>query len=527
MSFQMSLSLSRLGLAPLLLVAALALLSSEVQAQVPGLEKLVMPGRVIQGHAEIEGDCAACHDVQSDLPQAALCIDCHEDVGDDRVQRTGFHGLFDAAQQRECVVCHTDHEGRGADIVPVNGGIFDHNFSDFPLLAAHLSVSCTDCHAPGEKHRTADNTCAGCHASDDVHDGTLGADCASCHNESSWAATGFDHNTVGYRLTGEHASVACIDCHRGNAYEGTPTQCVSCHAVDDVHGGGNGTACHDCHTTSTWKSIGFDHLQETGFALTEGHGGLNCQDCHTREDFKDGLTSDCVSCHLGEDDHAGRNGRECETCHVASSWHDSLFDHAKTDFALHDSHASLHCSACHKQSTTEELPLSCKGCHSLDDSHGGQMVDDCAACHGQVEWHANIVFDHDLSSFPLTGMHAAAACGSCHASNQFKDAAEDCMGCHADDDVHAGSLGNDCAACHTSNEWAVAVFDHHQTGFPLEGAHSSVACNDCHRDSGADVANVPSTCGGCHQTDDVHVGQFGLRCGTCHNSTDFSDVDRL
>lgn len=334
------------------------LFSPAASAQVPGLEKLVMPGRVIIGHADIEGECAACHDKQSDLPQAALCIDCHEDVGQDRIQRTGFHGLFDAAQQRECVVCHTDHEGRNADIVPVNGGIFDHDFSDFPLLAAHLSASCSDCHTPGEKHRTAVTSCAGCHSGDDVHGGSLGEDCGDCHNESNWSETGFDHNTVGYRLTGEHATVECIDCHRGNAYDGTPTQCNSCHAVDDVHGGSNGSACHDCHTTETWQSIGFDHEIETGFALVDGHGGLNCQDCHTREDFKDGLTSACVNCHLSEDDHAGRNGTECESCHLATGWDDSLFDHSETGFVLHGSHVGLNCTACHKESVSVELQQS-------------------------------------------------------------------------------------------------------------------------------------------------------------------------
>lgn len=516
----------RAGLPGLLTVAALMLLSSVAQAQVPGFEKLVMPGRVIQGHAEIEGDCAACHDTQSDLPQAALCMDCHEDVALDRESARGFHGLFDAARERECVVCHTDHEGRGADIVPVNGGIFDHDFSDFPLVAAHLSASCTDCHAPDDKHRNAPTSCLGCHAADDVHDGELGSLCQDCHNEVAWTETSFDHNTVGYRLSGKHADVQCVDCHRGNVFEGAPTSCIGCHAIDDVHGGSNGTACQDCHTTSTWQSIGFDHLLETGFALADGHGGLNCQDCHTREDFKDGLESACVGCHLTEDDHGGVNGTECESCHVATGWDDSTFDHSTTNFALHESHAELHCAACHKDSTSNALPLSCGSCHSLDDSHGGQLGEDCAACHGQAEWHANILFDHDLSSFPLTGMHAAAPCGSCHLSNQFKDADDDCVGCHAEDDVHGGSLGVDCAACHTSNEWSVALFDHgEQTGFALDGGHAGVSCAGCHRDEGGDLGNVPSTCGGCHQTDDVHNGQFGTRCDSCHNSTDFSEVD--
>ncbi len=508
--------------------SAAVLLTLATAVYAVGLEKLVMPGRVIEGHAEVEGDCAACHDTQSDLAQASLCIACHEDIGTDRQTASGFHGRFEPSRRNECVICHTDHEGRDADIVPVDAGVFDHGISDFPLLGAHIGVSCGDCHAPDDKHRDARSACAACHAGDDVHDGSLGDDCQACHGDRRWSETGFDHDAVGYRLTGKHRDVECVDCHRGNVFDGTPTQCMSCHAVDDVHGGSNGPACHDCHSTSTWRSIGFDHLAETGFALTDGHGGLDCQDCHTREDFKDGLVGACASCHLSEDDHQGRNGDECETCHVATSWSDSVFDHGDTDFALHDSHAALHCTACHKDSADVSLPLECGGCHALDDSHGGQMGEECGTCHQQTSWHAAVAFDHDLSSFPLTGMHATAPCGSCHESNRFNDASPDCASCHRADDVHEGSLGTACGACHTSNEWPVAVFDHDtQTGFPLDGAHGSVDCSGCHRDSSADMADVPSTCAGCHRTDDVHGGRFGPNCGQCHSTASFSDVEAL
>ena len=497
-------------------------------AQVPGFEKLVMPGRVIQGHAEVEGDCGACHDTQSDLPQAVLCVECHEDVGDDRENGFGFHGTFVAAQVSECVVCHTDHEGRDADIVPVDAGLFDHQFSDFPLEGRHASVDCSGCHAVTEKHREAPTDCVGCHQEDDVHDGELGTVCADCHSQDTWSDAGFDHSTVGYDLTGQHSDVECVDCHRGNVFEGTPTQCMSCHSVDDVHAGSNGTACHECHSTATWSTIGFDHFGETGFALDDGHGGLNCQDCHTRDDFKDGLTSDCASCHLNEDDHQGKNGTDCAQCHVATDWSDSRFDHAETSFELHDSHADLACAACHQESVEVELPLTCGGCHALDDSHGGQLGEDCASCHNESAWHASVAFDHDLAGFPLTGMHAAVACGNCHESNLFHDAPEDCAGCHIEDDVHEGSLGEACGDCHTPNDWAVATFDHNtQTDFPLTGAHAATGCSDCHRDDSADLSDVPSTCGGCHQSDDVHQGQLGLECGECHNTTIFSEIDRL
>ena len=43
----------------------------------------IMPGPVIEGHADIEGDCKQCHAPLSDTLQSDLCIACHEDVGFD------------------------------------------------------------------------------------------------------------------------------------------------------------------------------------------------------------------------------------------------------------------------------------------------------------------------------------------------------------------------------------------------------------------------------------------------------------
>ena len=59
-----------------------------------GLETLLMPGRVIEGHAEIEKDCNACHDTRSEQATAQLCTSCHEDIGIDRKGSKGFHGRF-------------------------------------------------------------------------------------------------------------------------------------------------------------------------------------------------------------------------------------------------------------------------------------------------------------------------------------------------------------------------------------------------------------------------------------------------
>ena len=492
------------------------------------LEKLVMPGRVIEAHAETEANCGSCHAADTDEAVSALCVDCHEDVGRDRSGREGFHGRFVPARDSECVACHTDHEGRDADIVQLNAGVFDHSFTDFPLGGRHRDAACSDCHASGDDYHAADTTCGSCHRDEDVHDGKLGQNCGSCHDDVAWRHVVFDHATTGYPLTGAHERTACVDCHQNNSFENTSTSCNSCHAVDDAHAGSKGTECQDCHNTSTWQSIGFDHFSETGFALLDGHSGLACTDCHSREDYKDQYPNGCVDCHAADDDHQGRNGQDCANCHRPTTWGDSRFDHGETGFHLVEAHADLNCVACHKASPASEVQTTCSTCHAMDDSHGGQMQGECSSCHTQTAWHTSVSFDHDLSSFPLTGLHAVASCGSCHQSNRFQDADTACIGCHADDDAHDGSLGTECASCHTSNGWSVTVFDHDvHTRFPLEGGHTGLDCGSCHRDSATDASDVPSTCGGCHANDDVHDGQFGNDCGQCHTVNSFSEVESL
>ena len=42
------------------------------------IETLVMPGDVIEGHADIEGECGNCHEAFERSKQRALCLDCHD-----------------------------------------------------------------------------------------------------------------------------------------------------------------------------------------------------------------------------------------------------------------------------------------------------------------------------------------------------------------------------------------------------------------------------------------------------------------
>jgi len=212
-----------------MMVAALSL--PQLGAAQTLLERLVMPGELIEGHARLEEDCGNCHAPFEQASQDQLCLDCHKAVRADVSAGQGFHGRHPAVAKAECKHCHTDHKGRDAP-----------------------------------------TACIACHRDDDAHDGKLGEACADCHTTADWrAAASFDHQKTRFALTGAHLKVRCQACHLSEVYKDTPTACADCHRVQDVHDGRFGTRCETCHDTAKWTSIRFDHDRDTKYALTGAH----------------------------------------------------------------------------------------------------------------------------------------------------------------------------------------------------------------------------------------------------------------
>jgi len=511
------------------LMMALAIGSASVPAGAVDLERLVMPGPVISGHEDIEADCDQCHLAFSRDRQRVLCLDCHEDVAADLEARTGFHGLDGAASEQNCAGCHTEHEGRDAQVVQLDTDAFDHKLTDFHLLGAHLETECVDCHAADEKYREAPQACFDCHEEDDEHQGGLGEDCADCHSPQDWEETSFDHEErTDYPLWGGHADVTCTGCHVSYVFDNTPTECMDCHRPDDPHEGLNGNDCAFCHTVDDWEQLLFDHARKTEFPLLGQHNEIACTDCHTGNKFEEPLEQTCVSCHLEDDEHKGRNGPECGDCHTANDWTETTFDHGKTDFPLLGAHPEVACADCHVEPVDKATPpTSCFGCHADDDPHAGQEGEDCGSCHNEQDWQEEVAFEHDLTIFPLIGQHRDAGCGDCHETPQFKDASAECVDCHREDDVHEGGVGLACGDCHNPNDWAFWLFDHAtQTSFVLDGAHLQLACETCHTAPLEQQALEFSQCASCHRGDDVHRGEFGRDCARCHNTSTFSGATR-
>jgi len=498
-------------------VAAVAMLTSSGAFAVT-METLLMPGKVIRAHEKWEKTCSQCHDRSDVHRQTSLCVDCHKGIGADVRAHKGYHGRMANAGVSECRACHTEHKGRDADIVHLSRAQFDHHLTDFPLDGAHSALDCNRCHKQGESWRKAPTACVDCHKADDAHHGQFTQGCGSCHDTTSWAGARFDHDKTEFHLTGAHRSLACGACHVGGRYKDTPKSCFGCHATDDEHRGSRGTDCGKCHVTTKWKTAKFDHLRETGYALLGVHDQIDCLACHRSGDLKAKIPKDCNGCHQADDAHAGRFGPQCDDCHGNDRWQVQNYDHAGRDhFALLGAHAKIDCYACHTAAVaTQKLPKDCAGCHRGDDPHGGKLKGGCDSCHGQQSFRTGIVFDHDLTKFPLLGLHRVVSCAQCHTTMAYDAAPLKCVECHSRDDVHKGGLGKKCESCHSPNGWRLWTFNHDtQTHFPLLGAHRKLECADCHHEPPG-RAKTPTACGICHQKDDRHLGQYGEQCDRCH-----------
>ena len=78
-------------------LAIMHLSISSQQSWAADVETLIMPGEVVESHAEIESECSNCHKAFRRSDQNDLCLDCHEDVQSDVrgiTKSIGYLGLI-------------------------------------------------------------------------------------------------------------------------------------------------------------------------------------------------------------------------------------------------------------------------------------------------------------------------------------------------------------------------------------------------------------------------------------------------
>lgn len=369
-------------------------------------------------YREAPTECAGCHE-QDDVHDGSLgavCGDCHEPSGWPEASfdhdSTDFP-LIGGHQSAACLGCHSDQqfqapmgESRSSECVDChriddvhkgNNGtlcgdchtptswtdsLFDHGKqTDFELEGAHAQLTCGNCHVESDGFEALDMTCIGCHASDDVHLGRNGTDCADCHDQSSWSRS-FDHLAeTGYELLGAHADAQCNACHTDGFEKPLAVDCAGCHTSDDPHEE-TLPQCGDCHGQSAWDSgLRFNH-DLAAFALVGLHRIASCEQCHESLIFSP-VSHQCTDCHADDDHHEGAMGDQCSACHNPAGWSYWTFDHGRaTDFPLTGAHESLSCADCHLPGQlAERQSRACVTCHRSDDIHAGRFGQNCDRCH--------------------------------------------------------------------------------------------------------------------------------------------------
>ncbi|MCB9068851.1 MAG: hypothetical protein H6629_13705 [Calditrichae bacterium] len=308
--------------------------------------------------------------------------------------------------------------------------------------------------------------------------------------------------------------------------------------------------CVDCHTTESWTEMKdpmvFRH-EATGFALVGAHKITQCMSCHESPKFAE-VGAACADCHT--DVHQGEFGINCQSCHTAQTWENRIDVrqlHAARGFPLSGGHAVADCQSCHISEQRNEFAGTASACFSCHIAEFNETVDpdhqqagfslNCENCHqpAAIAWNQNVRFDHSI--FELRGAHKTTECAACH-TEQFTGTPRECFACHEADFQTAQlpdhiSLGfpTECAECHNETRWQGAAFDHiSASGFPLNGAHSTIFCAECHVDN--QMTGLPRDCFGCHNddyqetTDPNHVlGNFPQDCLVCHNELTFVPAD--
>ncbi len=370
---------ARLLLALALLLAGAGSLRAET-----AIERLVSPGPLSPAHARFETRCNTCHRSFARAAQPQQCLTCHTGIKRDRAIGTRFHGLRADARTQPCRDCHVEHQGTAHPLVQFDQQTFRHDTqSAYRLTGAHARTRCAACHPGMVRFRETPQACVACHVRADLHRGRLGPQCQSCHTTARWKdVLPFDHDRTRYPLTGAHRTTACLGCHLGEQWHGVSTACVSCHAHKDVHRGADGPKCADCHLTTVWRTIRFDHDTVRAFPLVGAHKAVACIGCHAETMRPAKAPVACVGCHVRDDIHRNADGPKCETCHSQTTWKVARFDHGKTSFPLVGLHTRVTCVACHPQSVdTVKVGGRCIDCHKKDDVHHEALGPLCERCH--------------------------------------------------------------------------------------------------------------------------------------------------
>ena len=533
-----------------------------VSCHMTDFEATTEPAHLIEGFPL---DCQSCHDsftwnssflheqtgfLLEGAHETTLCSDCHDQQNFDDTPET-CNGCHQSDWEATVTPPHQDAEFDETcdDCHSVNAWTpttWNHDAdTEYPLIGSHIGPSCEACHTMAP-YSEQPSECVDCHQVN--YEETTGPNhialgipttCEVCHSTIDWENEGLNHELTQFPLEGAHANLLCETCHV-DGYD-LPITCEGCHLPDytsttngpspDHTQYGFSQDCLVCHGQVSWKPSSFDHDPNvTGYEIQGAHLNLlpeNCFACHETEQWT-GLSADCFACHQSNFDNTSNPDHDengypqniCETCHSQNAWEPSIFAHEAT---------SITCETCHMVQYTG----------TTDPPHAElSFPTDCSTCHQADQWSpSSFVHDVETTGFLTDGAHLDMNCSSCHETWSPPTEIRTCASssCHQDNYAvstnpphETMSFSQNCEDCHSTSTWAPSQFQHGEqnTSYPLEGAHTIVACQSCH--SPWQIIAQPRTCadGSCHLsdynsvTDPNHAGaSFPLECETCHTTT--------
>jgi hypothetical protein len=345
-------------------------------------------------HTEIE--CKQCHTTLVFSDAKSECNACHNDV-------------HQATVGPECSRCHTPSSWLVSDINDI------HRMGRFPLLGAHRTADCIQCHKSESLVRfdVLGVECIDCHREDYMSttspnhtEAGFPEDCASCHpvNSFQWTGAGFNHSF--FPLVQAHSIPECADCHTTGNYADASQECYSCHQTDYTaatnpdHAASNfPTTCQECHTLNPgWKPASFNH---SSFPLTLGHAGPVCTDCHINGNYSSTPT-DCYACHQSDYNETTNPNHQslafsvsCTECHTTNpGWKPAAYrQHDSQSFPIYSGRHNGKwdtCTDCHTN-PSNYAEFSCITCHEhnktdMDNKHQDENgysynSSECLRCH--------------------------------------------------------------------------------------------------------------------------------------------------
>jgi c(7)-type cytochrome triheme protein len=286
-------------------------------------DSLVSSGPLSSHHANLETNCAACHQSFGDVA-SDKCSACHDITGDrGRVFDFSAHYIYRSGnlerrnlaheeygnREQACYACHVEHLGRNAQITLVPDarckschgfGSFNNGHPEFAfarnktpddgnLIFSHIS------HATEyAKSKDIQQNCLTCHQyqSDGQHFKPIDFDqhCAQCHSRD---LGGFRHKDTGALSTFKNKCAMCHSISRGKIEPVQQEQRVFTKAEFNHQAHTLVQPCLGCHTEIPITR------DMPGSPISDQSTTLNipkiasCESCHNSN-----LTSnDCATCH--------------------------------------------------------------------------------------------------------------------------------------------------------------------------------------------------------------------------------------